>query len=276
MTHDELYEMIHLPEGVRKQLKEYEKQRKGELPTELVDKLFRRDTWGEAIKELQIFLGEDPYSMNILWEQLNFVCNYSFEEYRKKGISVDIFEDTFEFITRFVSPTRDINGKYRYDLAWWFQRQITLQEFRIGSLEFEFVELNNQRRVEIHIPSDANMSLKALCQSIKDFKTFEEVYMPNWLNVEIVTETWMIMPELEELLTAESKILQFKSLFDIDSVDYEQTWYMEWIFPGYTEINENLPEKTTLHRKLKEYLLSGKKFGIAKGHLVMSRVYEVV
>ena len=157
--------MIHLPEGVREQLKEYEKQRKGELPTELVDKLFRRDTWGEAIKELQIFLCEDPYSMNILWEQLN---------------------------------------------------------------------------------------------------------------VEIVTETWMIMPELEELLTAESKILQFKSLFDIDSVDYEQTWYMGWIFPGYTEINENLPEKTTLHRKLKEYLLSGKKFGIAKGHLVMSRVYEVV
>ena len=62
MTHDELYEMIHLPEGVREQLKEYEKHRKGELPTELVDKLFRRDTWGEAIKELQIFLCEDPYS----------------------------------------------------------------------------------------------------------------------------------------------------------------------------------------------------------------------
>lgn len=79
-----------------------------------------------------------------------------------------------------------------------------------------------------------------------------------------------------KILTAESKILQFKSLFDIDSVDYEQTWYMGWIFPGYTEINENLPEKTTLHRNLKEYLLSGKKFGIAKGHLVMSRVYEVV
>lgn len=57
-----------------------------------------------------------------------------------------------------------------------------------------------------------------------------------------------------KILTAESKILQFKSLFDIDSVDYEQTWYMGWIFPGYTEINENLPEKTTLHRKLKEYL----------------------
>ena len=34
-----------------------------------------------------------------------------------------------------------------------------------------------------------------------------------------------------------------------------------------------LPEKTTLRRKLKEHMLSGKKFGIAKGHLVLERVF---
>ena len=93
-----------------------------------------------------------------------------------------------------------------------------------------------------------------------------------WSSVAITTNTWMIMPELEEFLPADSKILGFKSLFDIDRVDYEQTWYMGWIFPGYSEIDQNLPEKTTLHRKLKEHLLSGKKFGIATGHLVIDRI----
>ena len=80
------------------------------------------------------------------------------------------------------------------------------------------------------------------------------------------------MPELEEFLPAGSKILGFKSLFEIDSVDYEQSWYMGWIFPGYSKIDQNLPERTTLHRKLKEHLMSGKKFGIASGHLVIDRI----
>lgn len=276
MTLNELYEVINLPEGAVRQLEEYERQRKAEMPAEIREKLFCRDTWDEGVKELQLFLGEDPYHMNILWEQLNFVCSYSYEAYKKRGISDVVFADTFGFVTRFVSGTKDEYGKYRYDWAWWLQRQITLEEFRIGSLEYEFVESNHHREVEIHIPSDANMSLKALCQSVTDFVKFEEKYMPDWISVVMTTDTWMIMPELEEFLPSDSNIIRFKSLFDVDSVDYEQTWYMGWIFPGYSEVNENLPEKTTLHRKLKEYLLSGKKFGIAKGHLVMDRVSEVM
>ena len=273
MTSDELYELIKLPEGAITQLKQYENQRKSEIPSEIKEKLFFREQWDEGIKELQAHLGEDPYCINILWEQLYFVRSYTYEEYIKRGIPLHIFTDTFGFITRFLSGTKDSFGKYKYDWAWWLQRQITLQEFRIGSLEYEFVESNGHKEIEVHIPSDADMSITALCQSVRDFLDFEKKYMPTWTNVEITTFTWMIMPELEEFLPKNSNILRFKSLFDIDHVDYEQNWYMGWIFPGYTEINEHLPEKTTLHRKLKEHLLAGKKFGIAKGHLVLDRIH---
>lgn len=272
MTNKELYELLQLPEGVIEQLKEYEATRKGDIPSELRKKLFCRESWDAGVKELQVCLGEDTYCMNVLWEQLNLVASYSYEEYIKRGISLSVFADTFGFITRFVSATKDAEGKYKYDWAWWFQRQVTLQEFRIGSLEYEFVEKDNHREVEVHIPSDAAMSKEALCQSVKDFLEFEKTYMSDWLGVPITTDTWMLMPELEEFLPENSNILTFKHLFDIDSVDYEQTWYMGWIFPGYSVADENLPEKTTLHRKLKEHLLSGKKFGIAKGHLVLERV----
>ena len=84
----------------------------------------------------------------------------------------------------------------------------------------------------------------------------------------------MLMPELEEFLPEGSNILFFKSMFDITHVDYEQNWYMGWIFPGYATVDENLPERTTLHRKLKAHLLSGKKFGIAKGRLILERVLQ--
>lgn len=96
-------------------------------------------------------MGEDPYCMKVLWEQLHFVCTYTYEEYKKRGISEKVFADTFGFVTRFVAPTVDEHGKCRYDWAWWLQRQITLQEFRIASLEYEFIESDQNRRIEIHI-----------------------------------------------------------------------------------------------------------------------------
>ena len=275
MTNNELYELIQLPEGAVEQLNQYESQRKGEIPSELREKLFSRETWDAGVKELQEFLGDDPYCINILWEQLNFVRSYTYEEYAKRGISMQIFADTFGFVTRFLAGTMDSQGKYKYDWAWWLQRQITLQEFRIGSLEYEFVEADGHREIEVHIPSDADMSMKELTQSVMDFLVFEKEYMPDWCAVAITTFTWMLMPELEEFLTESSNILAFKSLFDLDYVDYEQSWYMGWIFPGYAKIDENLPERTTLHRKLKAHLLSGKKFGIAKGHLVLDRVKRI-
>lgn len=170
VTIDELYELIKLPRGVIEQLKQYEKHRKGDIPSEIRERLFLREHWDEGVKELQSYLGEDPYGINILWEQLNLVRSYTYEEYIKRSISIDIFSDTFGFVTRFVSGTKDADGKYKYEWAWWLQRQITLQEFRIGSLEYEFVESNGVREVEVHIPSDADMNIKALCRSVKDFR----------------------------------------------------------------------------------------------------------
>lgn len=276
MTIYELCKMINLPQGVVDLLQEYENVRKDDIPADVKEKLFERNKWDKGLEELKTFLGEDPHSMKILWEQLNLTCTHAYEEYVRRSIPMTVFVDTFGFVTRFVAPTKDANGKYSYHWAWWLQRQITLQEFRIGSLEFEFVKESDQRRIEIHIPSDADMKLEALCQSIAGFVKFQRTYFPEWNGVQMVTETWMIMPELEDFLPADSKILRFKALFDVDAVDYGQTWYMGWIFPGHEEISESLPEKTTLHRRLKEHLLSGKKFGIARGRLVMDRVKRVL
>lgn len=62
-------------------------------------------------------------------------------------------------------------------------------------------------------------------------------------------------------------MLAFQRLFEIDSIDREATWYMGWIYPGYDKVDENLPERTSLQRGLKKFLLDGNKFGIAKGHI---------
>lgn len=157
-------------------------------------------------------------------------------------------------------------GTYQYVWARWFPRQMALWEFRLGALEFELIE-GEEREVAVHIPSDADMSVESIQASLAAFRSFRDRYFADWQDVRLTCDTWMLMPQLQELLGEDSKIVAFQKLFCIDEIDRKATWYMGWIYPGYEKADENLPEKTRLQRELKKYLLAGNPFGIAKGHM---------
>ena len=266
MKNTELYRMLEIPDEVEKQLINYGKSRNVSIPNVIINKILKRDEWNAGIQELQELLEDDSDGIKILWELLNIISNYSYEEYRKRNISNDIFVATMKFCTRFLHEYHQTFQTYKFVWEQWFPRQISLNEYRIGALEYEFVDAEN-REIEVHIPSDADLRKRSVAQSIKDFNTFRAKHYPGWKTVKLTCNTWMLMPELKEMLGKESNIIAFQNLFEIDTVDYDATWYMKWIFPGIENIDESLPERTTLQRKMKKYLLDGKKFGVAKGHL---------
>lgn len=263
----ELVRLLNIPEKVEKQLAEYESGRNILISADLTDKIITRSKWDEGITELQELLGNDPSGVKILWELLHIVSTYSYEAYVRRGISKDIFAATMKFCTRFLQERYHTYGDYNFVWAWWFPRQISLSEYRIGALEYEFVS-GESMEIAIHIPSDADMSKESVARSMGDFIEFRRKYYPEWKTVRMTCDTWMLMPELKELLEEDSNIIAFQNLFAIDMVDYNATWYMGWIFPGVEKVDGNLPEGTSLQRNLKKYLLEGRQFGIAKGHLV--------
>ena len=57
------------------------------------------------------------------------------------------------------------------------------------------------------------------------------------------------MLELKELLGKASNVVTYQNLFEIDTLNYDVTWYMGWIFPRHEIVNESLLEHTTLRRK---------------------------
>lgn len=266
MDNLKLYELLEIPYEIVVRLKSYALCRTIRGEDSLKDKLLRRDTWDDGIKELQKLLGDDPDGIKILWELLNIVSSYSYEEYKKKKIPDSIFAATMRFCTRFLYDHKQTYGRYKFVWAWWFPRQISLNEFRIGSLEYEFVE-NEGKSIAIHIPSDADLRRESVLRSVEDFYAFRYTYFPEWEKADLVCDSWMLTPVLKDLLAEGSNILDFQNLFEIDSVDYDAMWFMDWIFPGYESIDENLPERTSLQRKIKKYLLEGKKVGCARGHL---------
>lgn len=266
LEHSALYEILELPQEVVDSLNAYEAERMTELPDDLYRKLFVREQWEEGVKELQSYLGDDPMGMKILWEQLHIVCQYTYGEYVKRGFSEDIFVATMKFCTRFLYEHHATWGTFKYVWAWWFPRQMTVQEFRIGALEYELVD-GQEREIAVHIPSDADMKPDSIQASLSAFNTFRETCFADWKDVKLTCDSWMLVPELRELLGESSRIVAFQRLFEIDQIDREATWFLGWIYPGHDIVDENLPEKTSLQRQLKKYLLAGNKFGIAKGHL---------
>lgn len=266
MRHNDLYQMLEIPSEVVEQLNNYEKERTFQLSEELQNRLFSRAAWDEAVKELQRLLEEDTYSFKMLYEMLDLVCKYSYPKYKEMNISDEVFKDTMKFIDRFLKWHYEYHGEYKFTQGLWFPRQISCIEFRIGALEYEFVE-GETREIAVHIPSDAKFDREAVLESLKEFIVFRNTYFPEWKGVPFTCETWMLAPAMEELLNETSNVLAFKHLFELERLDTEATWFMGFIYPGHSGEYDTLPEKTSLQKKAKEMLLSGKKIGTAKGHI---------
>ena len=136
----------------------------------------------------------------------------------------------------------------------------------MGELEYELVQ-EEQREIHIHIPSDADLRKPSVKSSLEKFYAFRKEYFPEWKDVRLVCDSWLLAPALKELLDPTSNILAFQELFELDIINPEATWFMSFVYPGHETVDENLPEKTTLQRRMKAYLLEGKQVGVAKGHL---------
>ncbi len=263
MDNNELYTLLELPEEVIYKLNIYSKKRKNTFKIDIND-FMKNDEMIQRLDQLiKDEVGQDIDGMKTLYEQLN-IARQSFEEYQKRGIPISIFIDTMKFCTRFLTEYYKTYTYYRFVWGWWFPRQLCLREFRIGDLEYEYCE---EKYINIHIPSDANLSKPSILKSLSEFKDFCNKYYPEWKEQKIQCESWLLSPALKDILSNPSNILEFQKLFDITEIDYESMAVLDWVFPGFHAVSEKLPEKTSLQRNMKKYLLEGKKIGWAKGIL---------
>ena len=222
--------------------------------------------WEGVVERLNTLLTPDEDGIKILTCQLQCVCEI-YDEYEKLDISQKIFIDTMKFFTRFLIDYKNKNGCYRYVWAWWAVRQISMMEFRIGELEYEMRVENSQNVIDIHIPGDADLSVTKLNDSYHEACAFFAKYYPEFKGVDMVCSSWLLAPSLKEVLPEDSRIMQFQNSFTILSVEEDSPGFMDWIYGGRDIPINELPEETTLQRRLKPHLLNGGKIEWATGKL---------
>lgn len=195
-----------------------------------------------------------------------------YEEYQKKGIADKVFEDTFYDVTIWCEECFRKYGVYGIEEAQWVANSIKMKLFRLGRLQFEpgvlgekldsdkIKLLKGSRILNVHIPAGEKMDYEECMKSFKEAEKFfgntYEAYM---------CDSWLLSPVLKEFLPETSNIIRFQKLFHIFEVNHDFPQGEERIFKDVRADKENYPEKSSLQKKAKEYVLSGKDLGIGIG-----------
>lgn len=266
ITLKELCLKIQLPAAVIEKVLEIETALDKYAIQPYLELLFTPTTWEEGVEQLKDFLKEDVDGLIMLTSML-LAALKSYENYQMVGISDQIYFDTFACFTRFVKEHRESYGTYGYDREWWTVRQLSLNLFRVDTLEYEMIETDGVRELSIHIPSDAVLTTTNCRASYEAAVDFFARFYPEFQYQNMVCESWLLAPALKEVLKEDSRILQFQKSFQITKEFPEDKDYLEWVYQRSKLPIDELPENTSLQRNLKQYLLKGNQVGTAYGVL---------
>lgn len=198
------------------------------------------------------------------------------EEYENgvwKRFPEDIFISTMSDFSSFVRFYKKATGEEGYGKWLWPFHYVDARIFRLGAFEYELIEENGKRRIEMHIPEGTELLPNVLKASLIKKNEFFAKYFPDWQNIPIECNSWMLSPALRDMLPEGSKILWFQSMFDIFETDPDNKFYMQFAFGleyfqwcnGYDLTK--LREDTSLQRKLKQFVLNGGVPGAGRGYL---------
>ena len=264
MTINELLNALDMPGEVRDQVLRFDQSFDYAQILHLLDGLCNRDTWDESRARLKTFLREDARGMKMLACMLHCALR-TYDEYCRIGIDNQIFTDTMKCFPRFINEHYSMSGVYAFDRDFWTPRQLGMQLFRIGALEYELYYVDGKKVISMHIPSDADICEENCTRSLCQAHAFMERFFVDYQSVDYVCDSWLLSPVLKQLLPETSNILKFQRRFDIRTVQEDAMDFIVWVFKTTDQTLETLPENTSLQRRMKQYLLDGGKVGAAFG-----------
>lgn len=195
--------------------------------------------------------------------------------YDALGIPESVFWDSMKDITIWTEDYWNKHGIPGFAEWEWVLNTLRMKVFRIGRLQFEPSSLKETVLcgdcvypagtpvLEVHIPAGEPLDAAAVAESLQNAPAFFQTYFHREFSL-FHCHSWLLSPQLKNLLPEQSRILQFQNLFTVYNEDQERQ-AEERVF-GYLSNDANLyPENTTLQRSLKDALLDGKTVGMGLG-----------
>lgn len=154
----------------------------------------------------------------------------------------------------------------------WASYFINLRIIEVGSLQYELVTKNpitkeNEECIKMHVPKGASLKEKDVRSSIRK-STYEIERYFNVKDINYYIESWLLSPEVLDLLDDNSNILKFSKLFSIKVLGECTRDILDFVFNDvYIKDYNLLVCKTSLQMKLKRLLINKKEIHIGIGKL---------
>ena len=153
-----------------------------------------------------------------------FMCEELSERYAKAGISEEILMHTLSDIGIWLDTWSEIKGQMYLGELNWLKRHLDMRIFRLGRLQFAFEECEYDAPqfglkkgdpvIAVHIPADGPMCADACNASFALAKEFFARYFPEYHYKAFTCHSWLLDPELKNLLGEDSNIIQFQNRFE--------------------------------------------------------------
>ena len=262
---EHLCHAIGLPESVTREILQLHRDPAFHPNTEAI---CREESWEEGLNSLRRELGEDPRGIRMLCAQLRCALDAK-KTYEILGLSGEIYADTMAAFSRFVEEHMESYGSYAFDRAFWTVRQISCKLFRIGQLEYELIHQNGKPVLSLHIPSDVRMEQPLLRASYERAREILGKTFPEYENAPVYCESWLLSPELAQLLPEHSRILRFRRSFGpIRQLEDSGEDVLQWVFKNPHLPLDQMPRNTSLQKALWQFLHDGGVFHTGESWLV--------
>lgn len=198
------------------------------------------------------------------------------ELYRKENIDEELFECFLGNIRSFLGGGKDFYG---IRTGWWFMDFYKLKLFTVGRLQYrrrrfrcdtvcgDMVFPENSFYLDVHIPGGSPLKPE-LCRASYDKAA--DFYHRRFgdENIVIGCYSWLLSPDLDELLPETSNILAFAHQYTLaESPEDKEFDFLVYAFGVHKKPEDlaDLPEKSSLQRDLKAWLLKGNTLRLGKG-----------
>lgn len=233
------------------------------------------------IEEMAEKSGLSPYTVWMLF--LMEAAQNAREAFRQDGVPEEIFWATFSDLRYKALECKEIHNVWGTFVAFWYPIFYSRDIVKLGRLEYENstygwdepytkngVTLKKGDKVKnVHIPSSGEPFDEAA--RLGSYKRAYEFFKDelNGGPLVCVCHSWLLYPEYGKILNPASNFVSFQKDFDIigqDDYEFEDAWRLYGA--DYQKPTAELPERTSMQRAFKKYLLAGGQTGAGKGVLI--------
>lgn len=234
----------------------------------------------ENLTKIQNRLNVDRYSLDFVF----LICSSKGlkDKFKSFGYSNKMFWDNMKDFKCKNDECYNIKGTYGTFVTNWYVGLFELKRFSFERLQFEFGEYREQdiiidnykikqgyKVVFIHIPSSGSLEKDLVLKSLKKaYEFFSVIYEQD--KIIFICDSWLLYPKIKKIMPKNSNIVQFLDLFTILKINSQDDFADGWRIFGkqWNDNYKELPEKTTMQKCFKSFLVNGNKLGIGLGLFV--------